>query len=181
MATRPASRCDRRVAAAFAEFARRRIQRNTRYPTRLVAGGFDRVMISSKRLFDVAQRRGISTFVADRRRMLLLLQHLAELVENFGRRNARLRAASALRAARSCTLGICSAPSACLPPLMMFIIGTGSVTALDAAEIPIQLQAQRIRGRVRICERHAEELHWRPVWTLFVVPSSSIMARRVRG
>ena len=47
--------------------------------------------------------------------------------------------------------------SACAPPLMMFIIGTGSTCAFGPAEIAIERKARRRRGGLRDGERDAED------------------------
>ena len=46
--------------------------------------------------------------------------------------------------------------SACLPPLRMFIIGTGSARRADSAEIGVERQLRRLRRRARDRHRHAE-------------------------
>ena len=47
--------------------------------------------------------------------------------------------------------------SACTPPLMMFIIGTGSNSRLGAADIAIERQAGGLRRRLGHRQRHAQD------------------------
>ena len=47
--------------------------------------------------------------------------------------------------------------SACLPPLRMFIIGTGSTRGVRPADVAVQRQAERVRGGVGGGHRHAED------------------------
>ena len=63
---------------------------------------------------------------------------------------------------------------ACLPPLRMLNIGTGSVVAPDAAEVAVERQVvRRPRPRARTRARR-RGWRWRPSVALFGVPSSSI-------
>ena len=63
---------------------------------------------------------------------------------------------------------------ACLPPLRMLNIGTGSVRAPDAAEVAVERQAVRRGGGVGAGERDAEDRVRARARALLGVPSSSI-------
>ena len=66
--------------------------------------------------------------------------------------------------------------SACLPPLRMFIIGTGRTRGVGAAEVAVQRQAERRRRRRGRRPATRRGWRWRRACALFGVPSSSIIS-----
>ena len=96
-----------------------------------------------------------------------LVQHLLEVVEDLGAHAQRLAEASSARAGTIMNSWKSTLLSACLPPLRMFIIGTGSTWAAVAAEVAVQRQALLGRGGLRDGQARRRGSRWRrggPCW-----------------
>ena len=119
------------VLALLEELGRGRVKRDHEVLTRPVPGLLDRLDDQVERLLVGRQARRIAALITDIGVQTTAGERLLQGVEDLGSPAQPLP--ERLGAPTGITMNSCMStlePSACLPPLRMFIIGTGSVRAL---------------------------------------------------
>ena len=164
-----------RSSSCVPQLARRDVERERDVLAGLVAGLLDRLDDHGQRRLGARQIGREAALVADAGRRLAIVQQLLQRVEHLGAGAQRL-------GERRRPLGTImnswksSELSACAPPLMMFISGTGSTRAFGAAEVLVQRQRRPRSAAARATAIDTPSIALAPTLPLFGVPSTASIA-----